>query len=189
MTKISVALTNLGKYNEGELVFERLELPATPAEISETLQAIGIDGVRYEEYFISDYEAPFEIGEYDNLDRLNEIAETLAALDIAPEIFDGTYSASHVINFAQELSYSGIVNDADEYTMDIIHEEELDEMAANIAKESGWQRVRFFLGGITNTSEDYYIIDGYGNAADLTHNRLEMIVDDLMYEFKAHVGI
>ena len=79
--EIRIALTNLGQYNEGKLNFVWLALPATEDEITKALEAIDIDGERYEEYFITDYEAPFKIGEYDNLDGLNEIAEAYDDLD------------------------------------------------------------------------------------------------------------
>ena len=47
------------------------------------LERIGINE-EYEEYFITDYESDVpgvSVGEYDNLDDLNEMAETLADLD------------------------------------------------------------------------------------------------------------
>lgn len=72
-------VTNLGKYNEGELVGKWLELPTTDEEIQKTLKEIGI-GEEYEEYFITDYEDThgIELGEYENIQELNEKAETLA---------------------------------------------------------------------------------------------------------------
>ncbi len=81
-TILSIYLTNLGKYNEGELIGEWLTLPATDDEIAETLERIGINE-QYEEYFISDYESDYdiELGEYDNIDELNELAEQIAELD------------------------------------------------------------------------------------------------------------
>ena len=80
---IKVALTNLGKYNEGRLVYEWLELPATMEEIEEAKEAIGIDEV-YEEWSITDHESDVEglkVGEYDDLDARNELAERLENLD------------------------------------------------------------------------------------------------------------
>ena len=74
---IKVALTNLGKYNEGELVYKWLELPCTDEEFRDALKDIGIDGKRYEEYFISDYETDIEglrIGEYTDIEELNNAA-------------------------------------------------------------------------------------------------------------------
>jgi len=98
---MNIALTNLGKYNEGVLDFVWLTLPATEEEIAEAFDKIQVshddihyysDGLghvatsdyygEYEEFFITDYECDYlDIGEYDNLDRLNEIAETVENLD------------------------------------------------------------------------------------------------------------
>ena len=103
MSAIKIALTNLGQYNEGILNFTWLELPATDEEIAKAFDAIQVshDDVQYfsdgrghvvdeddpemcgeyEEFFITDYECDFmEIGEYSNLEELNEIAETLDGL-------------------------------------------------------------------------------------------------------------
>ncbi len=46
-------ITNLGKYNEGRLVGETLKFPATTEEVQALLKRIGVDGVRYEEIFIT----------------------------------------------------------------------------------------------------------------------------------------
>lgn len=73
-SKIKIFLTNLGKYNEGDLVGEWVELPVD--DFQPILDRIGIND-EYEEWFITDYEAPFEIGEYDDIDELNEIAEAI----------------------------------------------------------------------------------------------------------------
>ena len=82
---IELCLTNLGKYNEGELIFTRLVLPATTEEIYAAYDEIGVaDGTMYEEAFISDYETDInglEIREFANLDDLNELAEELEKLD------------------------------------------------------------------------------------------------------------
>lgn len=76
---ISVFVTNLGKYNEGELVGEWLELPTTSEQIKQFFERIGIDGINYEEFFLTDYESSINgvsgyISEYSNLDELNYLA-------------------------------------------------------------------------------------------------------------------
>lgn len=74
---IKIALTNLRRYNEGELVFEWVDLPCE--DFTDALNAIG----NPEEYFISDYECEIPhivVHEYDNLERLNELAEELENL-------------------------------------------------------------------------------------------------------------
>ena len=79
---MKIYLTNLGKYNEGQLVGEWVELPVSQEELKEVFERIGIEGKEYEEYFITDYECDFyQIGEYENLDTLNEIAERIEELD------------------------------------------------------------------------------------------------------------
>ena len=78
---MKIYLTNLGKYNEGELVGEWVELPVLPEELQEVFKRIGINE-EYEEYFITDYECDlYEVGEYENIDKLNDIAERIKELD------------------------------------------------------------------------------------------------------------
>ena len=82
---IELCLTNLGKYNEGELIFTRLVLPATAEEIETAFDKIGVaENTMYEESFISDYETDINglsISEYASLDDLNELAEELENFD------------------------------------------------------------------------------------------------------------
>lgn len=82
---IEICLTNLGKYNEGELIFTRLVLPATAEEIETAFDKIGVaENTMYEETFISDYETDINglsISEYASLDDLNELAEELENFD------------------------------------------------------------------------------------------------------------
>lgn len=114
---ISVFITNLGKYNEGELVGEWFELPATSKEIEYCLARIGIDGIRYEEYFLTDYESSIDglssyISEYNALEELNELATQLAALShdemdlyqAAIEIGDSVSSIHDLINLTGNLA-------------------------------------------------------------------------------------
>ena len=80
---IKIYLTNLGKYNEGQLIGEWVELPTSEEELEKALERIGINE-EYEEYFITDYETEIEglkVGEYDNLEELNELAELIENLD------------------------------------------------------------------------------------------------------------
>lgn len=81
MNLLSIYVTNLGKYNEGELVGEWLQLPCTEEELQETFKNIGINE-EYEEYFITDYESEcgIEINEYSSIKKLNEQLEELEPL-------------------------------------------------------------------------------------------------------------
>lgn len=80
-------ITNLGKYNEGELVGEWVKFPTTAEEIKAAMDSIGIGqkddfGYTYEEWFITDYDCYVDglydkLGEYVNLDELNYLASKL----------------------------------------------------------------------------------------------------------------
>lgn len=71
---------NLGKYNEGELIGEWVDLPCE--DFDEVFERIGIDE-HYEETFIADFENDYgyHVDEYDNLEMLNGVAQELYALD------------------------------------------------------------------------------------------------------------
>ena len=76
---MKIYLTNLGLYNEGILSGEWIELPALDEEIEAVKLRTGYDE-EHEEYFITDYETDIDglkIGEYDNIDELNELAELI----------------------------------------------------------------------------------------------------------------
>ena len=64
-------ITNLGKYNEGRLVGETLKFPATTEEVQALLKRIGVDGVRYEEIFITSFDGDV-LGLYDHLGEYPE---------------------------------------------------------------------------------------------------------------------
>lgn len=96
---LNVYVTNLEKYNEGELCGKWVSLPVSEEKLNEVFDEIQIChkdkdgnevqyfneiGCPYEEYFISDYEsniAGLEIKEYSSFEKLNELAENIDALD------------------------------------------------------------------------------------------------------------
>lgn len=87
---LKIFLTNLRKYNEGQLIGEWVELPCVDEELEAVKERIGIsdepdeNGNYYEEWFITDYESDIQgitVNEDDDLDELNELAEELNDLD------------------------------------------------------------------------------------------------------------
>ena len=119
-------VTNLGKYNEGELVGEYLKFPTTPEEVQALLKRIGIDGVRYEEIFITDFDGDVlglydHLGEYENIDELNHLACVISELDqsdlekFEAVIDSGEYTGSvkELINLALDCFefYPGVTDD------------------------------------------------------------------------------
>ena len=113
---MKIFLTNLGKYSEGILEGEWLELPATEEEIEACKQRIGIseepdeNGNYYEEWFITDYETDVDglkIGEYDNLEELNELAEAVDGEEnrAAVLIYYGYYKAADIRDNLDNVIY------------------------------------------------------------------------------------
>ena len=86
MTVFEAYITNLVKYAEGQLVGETLKFPATTEEVQSLLKNIGVDGVRYEEFFITAFDGDVMglydyLTEYENLDELNHLAHLISELD------------------------------------------------------------------------------------------------------------
>lgn len=128
-------ITNLGKYNEGELVGEWVGFPVTPEEMQEVFKRIGIGqtdefGQPYEEWFIADYDCPIPglydcLGEYASLDELNYLANKIEEMSVseqecfeaAVELGEYTGSVQDLINLTENLDcynlYSDIHSDSD----------------------------------------------------------------------------
>ena len=114
-------ITNLGKYNEGELVGEWVKFPTTAEELKEVFKRIGIGqrddfGNPYEEWFITDYDCYVDglydkLGEYESLDELNYLASKLdemsdseyAQFQAGMEMDDHCGSLQEIINLTENL--------------------------------------------------------------------------------------
>lgn len=77
-------ITNLGKYNEGELIGKWVSFPISEDELAEVFEDIGINE-QYEEYFFTDWDGDIDLyeifGEYVNVKEVNELAERLEEVD------------------------------------------------------------------------------------------------------------
>lgn len=71
-------VTNLGAYTEGTLVGKWVEFPTTET-LEEVLEDIGSP----EEYFFTDYDndIDLDLGEFEDFNRLNDLAERLEGVD------------------------------------------------------------------------------------------------------------
>jgi hypothetical protein len=146
--KIKIFLSNLGKYNEGELDGTWITLPVD--DFKPYLDKIGIND-QYEEFFISDFDAPFEIGEYDNIEELNQLARDIADFDehqqmvfevISRELLDGR-KAAEIVADSDYLYLEG----------DLEHVSDDDERL-------GYALVDGF--GFPENKDDYFDYESYG---------------------------
>ena len=126
-------ITNLGKYNEGELVGEWVKFPTTADELKKVFERIGIGseddfGQPYEEWFITDYDCYVgglydKLGEYANLDELNYLASKLDEMDrseynqflAAMEMGEHTGSIQDLINLTENLDCYDVYPDIEDH--------------------------------------------------------------------------
>ncbi len=125
--KIEGYITNLGKYNEGELIGKYITFPIDEDALQEVLKEIGcsyydengeyIDN-GYEEFFFTDWECSIDcdFGEFEDIEFLNTVAEDLEGWDE-----DTITAAVELWSLAEVLStspedynlYTDITNDYD----------------------------------------------------------------------------
>lgn len=151
-----VFITNLGKYNEGELIGKWLDLPCEDTE--EELASIGVSdepdekGNYYEEYFITDYENDYgyKVGEYDSLDDLNEMAEELENLDeydkeIVNAFIENGSNVEEALEHFRDGDYMLFSNCSD-----------MTDVAYQYIEETG------LLDGVPETLRNYFDYEAYG---------------------------
>ena len=139
-TLFEAYVTNAGKYSEGQLVGETLKFPTTAQEVEALLKRIGVDGVRYQEIFITSFDGDVlglydHLSEYENLDELNHLAcllseltsSELETLEAVLDSGDHCSSVRDIINLTQNLDcygfYPGV---SDEETLGRIYVDDLE---------------------------------------------------------------
>lgn len=113
-------IANLGKYNEGELVGRWISFPISNDELDAVYSEIGIGSVDYfgnpyEEIAFFDYDneiSGLELGEYESIDNLNEIAESWESLE---EYERETVAA--ILEAGLESDLHSAIDNIDHYTL------------------------------------------------------------------------
>lgn len=156
---IKIYLTNLGKYNEGELIGQWVDLPTTEEHLQKVLEDIGVsdrpdeEGNIYDEYFITDWESDipgFRVWEYSNVGKLNEQAAELAELSkdqlrALEAYLQETSDPEGAIEHVKTGNYI-IWTDCDDMT----------DVAQSLIDESG------ILDGVPETLARYFDYEAYG---------------------------
>lgn len=140
---IEAHIANLGKYNEGYFIGEYLKFPATTEEVQTLMKQIGVDGVRYEGFFITEYKTDIPglqkyLGEYESIDELNYLASLLDYLEewetekLTAAVDLGEHnSVKDLINLTQNL-------ECYEFYPDVKNEEDLGRY---LIDELGWEHI------------------------------------------------
>ncbi len=152
----SLFITNLGKYTEGELVGEWIDFPAEKSEINALLERIGIDGLQYEEYFVTDFESEFleYPGEYFNVFDFNDTCKKIKESNLEPDVIsallDESYDLDEIIEGRVEFIYWIA--------------EDIYELARVVVNEYG------LLDRIPADLRDFFNYEAYANHLDTTCN-------------------
>ncbi|MBA3925558.1 antirestriction protein ArdA [Listeria rustica] len=153
MEDIQVYLVNLGKYTEGISQGAWFTLPVDTDEVADK---IGLDGVRYEEFAIHDFVAPFEIKEYESLDKLNEIAE-------AYDRESGNPVVKYAGDLVEEGWYPEILEALESLDSICVHEEcnSMTDVAYDFIEENGYLR------GVPDIIQQHIDYEGMGRDLEL----------------------
>lgn len=153
---MQVYISNLGKYNEGELVGAWFQ---PPIDMEEVKEKIGLND-QYEEYAIHDYELPFEIGEYTPISEINRWCSLIEEIEDT-EIFKE-------LREIQSMWFSSL-EDLIEHKDDIIYYSDCDSMedvAAYYVEETGQ------LGEVPSNLQNYIDYQALGRDMELEGNFL-----------------
>lgn len=155
-----IFLTNLRKYNEGQLVGEWVDLPCD--DFDSVLKRIGIDGKFYEEFFISDYETNYDIkiGEHEDIYYLNNLAEELEDLTESEIIIFRAYMETEDdIDFALDhLDDAMIYFSCDDMT----------DVAYEVVDENG------ILDNVPDDLRNYFDYESYGRDLEISGTFVEI---------------
>ena len=170
--KISVFVSNLAKYNAGELNGQWFDLPVDDVnvDILDKLDLGGDSELGYrDEWFISDYEAPFSISEDGStLYGLNELAEALEEYKTIEDVY-------YALDDREATGCEDVYEFDDEF---------FDTMFAS--KQDVARAV--FFGDIHNWLDPYIFLNAYGNCESMTEydfqRMLEDNADNIIDEFK-----
>ncbi len=158
---IKVFITDLAAYNEGNLVGKWVELPKDEDELEEIIREILNEGhcgevlCYHEEFFITDYEAPFKVGGYEDVYRLNEWAERLENCkeedeDVIRAIFDYAGSVEEGFTILEDGDYR-VYKACDNMT----------DVAMEIVEEQG------ILSNVPENIAQYFDYEAYGRDLEI----------------------
>ena len=151
-------VANLGRYNEGQLIGEWVTFPVDEDDWSEVLQRIGIsdepdeNGRIYEEFFFADWDCDCDFGfeEYEDVERVNEIAERVDSLNSFEE---EELEAMIDYSFDPEEALDKIADGDVSFYTDCY---DMEDVAHEIVEQSG------MLAGVNDTIARYFDYEAYG---------------------------
>jgi len=176
---MKVYITDLEAYNNGHLVGSWYQLPMNEDLLAEAIENELYKGKQvcnsdhhHEEHFITDYECDYmEIGEYDSLTTLNQIAEKMEALD---------EDQKTAINLMLEAGVVNDIDDAIEHIDDMIctGESKMEDIAYNYIEETG------SLSSMPKSLQFYFDYEAFGRDLEINGSYFED-EDGIIWEYVA----
>lgn len=154
--EMRVYISNLGKYNEGELVGDWFTPPINMEEVKER---IGLNG-EYEEIAIHDYELPFEIDEYTPINEINRLCAMIEEIQGTPIYYELKAMIGYWFRDLEELleNVDDIVCYSDCHSME--------DVARYFVEETG------LLGEVPANLQSYIDYEAFGRDLELEGNYL-----------------
>ena len=103
------------------------------------------------------------------------LKERLNSIENSIKYHGKDYAVGKILNLAYDY-------DLEDRVENIISREVIDDLVQFRLDKSGWEGVACMLSKINYVTDEYYLIDGYGNLEELTKEYLECIFDDLKNE-------
>ena len=112
------------------------------------------------------------------IEKLEDIVDGMNGGTKDGEYFTADQAAEKLVELAHK-------NGMEELADEIIHTDDLDELVNRESEGSwGWVRAKYLLGQIDWLYSEYYRLDAYGNARNLTCHDLEVIAGCMTDEAK-----
>lgn len=167
--KINVMVSSLGAYTNGKLTEKCVNLPVNDVKKDIFDQ---IDGAEGDEFFITDYTAPFTIGEYTSLTDLNKLAIALN---------------DEEIDTLEDLYWYVIENcDISSTDLPYLYHFDSDDNFNRLMEDRTPIRIACSIGHL-NTQDEYLYFDGNDNINSMDENAFQRMLtksaDDLINLF------
>ena len=198
---LSLHVVNLGKYNEGKIVGDWIEIPATEEEIQDLFVSIGIgrydeegeyvhgkeeNGVFYEEYMITDVDFDLEYKQIDKILDIDQYSDLYVISEKAEILFNKEAGKCllKAIKYYTKGDYDkcldhlvGLLNDFD-IDHDFMNDDAIEDYIKHNAHDGGWRRILYFLSDADTTSEWHYL-DGYANLTKVKGSYIEESINEV----------
>ena len=183
---MKIFVENLGAYNEGYSKGEWFQLPVDWKDVIHSIfsyNELDENGNPFGDFAILDYELPFHISVYEDVEQLNQIAEVLwnkVDNKVVKNILENKYSVHDILTLAHSLELK-------ESVKEIVSLDGLFNHIKTQFENGSIYNAKCSLEDISYHSlqeDEYFIIEDNGECTSINGENLSDILDDLFEELK-----